>query len=44
VCVFWGLEDLGSYMLMPTLMAVGNHSSTKASSWIDTCSSDGKEP
>jgi hypothetical protein len=30
-----------SYMLMPTLVAVVNDCSTKASSWVDTCSSDG---
>ncbi len=30
-----------SYMLMPTLVAVVNDCSTEASSWVDTCSSDG---
>ncbi len=30
-----------SYMLMPTFVAVVNDCSTEASSWVDTCSSDG---
>jgi hypothetical protein len=30
-----------SYMLVPTLVAVVNDCSTEASSWVDTCSSDG---
>ncbi len=34
-------EAAVSYMLMPTLVAVANDCSTKASSWVDSCSSDG---
>ncbi len=34
-------DAAASYMLMPTLVAVANDCSTKASSWVDSCSSDG---